>query len=385
MKKRVITNILKENLEKTFFIIPTLSAGGAEKVVLYLLKYIDRRKFSPVKLVLFEKKGEFLDEVPKDVEVISLKKGFHKYGLQWLIFMPLARILKKEKPDVIVSFMWYPNLIVSVAKLLSKARAKVILSERISLSFSFGFIGDLLRALGMRLFYRKADAIIVNSMAMIKELQERLQINKEKIKVIYNPVDIEKIELMSKEKVNHPWFREGIPVIIAIGRLTAQKGFNYLIDALRILADRGVNCRLCIIGEGEDREKLQDQAVRLGIQERVAFLGFQNNPYKYLSRASVFVLSSLYEGFPNALLEAMALGVPSVASRCPTGPEELITDGVNGILVPPADSKALAEAIERLILNEDLRKKLGSSAKKRAEEFDVKKIIREFERVLELA
>jgi len=363
------------------FVVPTLSAGGAERVVLYLLEHIDRRRFSPIKLILFERKGQFLNKVPEDVEVMSLKKGFYRYGLQWLIFVPLTEILNKERPDVVISFMWYPNLIVSLARLLSRGKGKIIISERVSLSFSFGFVGDLLRTLGIRLFYRKADTIIVNSRGMMHELKERFHLAEEKIKVIYNPVDTKRIEELGKEEVNHPWFKENIPIIIAMGRLTAQKGFNYLIDALRVLVDMGVNCRLCIMGEGEDKERLHNQTVRLDIHERVAFLGFQKNPYKSLARSSVFVLSSLHEGFPNALLEAMALGVPSVATMCPTGPDELITDGVDGLLVPPADAEALAEAIERLIRNEDLRKKLGSSAKKRAEEFEANKIVKEYERV----
>ena len=370
-------------MKKLMLVIPMLSTGGAERVILHLFRHIDRAKFNPIYLVLFEMKGEFMDYVPKDIQVISLKKGIHKYGLQWLIFVSLAKILQKERPDVIVSFMWYPNLITSLARAISRVNTRIILSERISLSFSFGFVGNILRSLGMRLFYKKADAIIVNSKKMMQELIEKTKLNEEKIKVIYNPIDLKEVNALSAQEVSLSWFKENVPVIVAMGRLTAQKGFNYLINAVKILTDRGINCRLCILGEGVDKEKLQNQAVNSGIQEKVTFLGVQRNPYKYLARATIFVLSSLHEGFPNALLEAMALGIPSIATRCPTGPDELITDGEDGLLVPPRDEKALADAIERLLKDEKLRTKLGANAKKKTEAFDVNRIVKEYERVLE--
>jgi glycosyltransferase involved in cell wall biosynthesis len=204
-----------------------------------------------------------------------------------------------------------------------------------------------------------------------------------KVVVIHNPLDIGRVRSLGTDGVGHPWYREPAPVITAVGRLTPQKGFPYLLKAVRILLSEGMDCRLAILGRGPEEEQLRNLASDLGIEDSVAFLGFQENPYKYLARSSVFVLSSLYEGFPNALLEAVALGIPSAATRCPTGPEEIITDGVDGILVPPADEKALADAIKRLLLDRDLRDRLSRAGKKRAESFGAEKIVREYENLIE--
>ncbi|OGP30994.1 MAG: hypothetical protein A2073_01515 [Deltaproteobacteria bacterium GWC2_42_11] len=165
--------------------------------------------------------------------------------------------------------------------------------------------------------------------------------------------------------------------------MTQQKGFDYLLKAFSIVLSEGIACRIVIMGKGKEEGFLKKLAKQLNISDRVDFLGFQQNPYRYMLHSTVFVLSSLYEGFPNVLLEALALGVPSIAARCPTGPEEIIADGVNGLLVPPADEKSLAEAIKRLLTDEALRKRLGEAGKKCAEDFRVAKIIKEYEAVIE--
>jgi glycosyltransferase involved in cell wall biosynthesis len=215
------------------------------------------------------------------------------------------------------------------------------------------------------------------------ELQQMFNIPLSKIAVINNPIDIQKVNKLSNENINHSWNEENFPVIIAIGRLTSQKGFSYLIKAFSIVVSDGIPCRLLILGEGVDKEKLKKLAMELRVDDKVSLLGFQKNPYKYLCRSTLFVLSSLYEGFPNVLLEALALGVPSIATRCPTGPEEIITHEVDGILTPPADEMALANAIKRGLLDQGLRKRLGEAGKKRAENFRVKKIVRLYEEVIE--
>ena len=370
-------------MKKIFFIIPTLSGGGAERVFLHILRHLNRNKFEP-HLILFEKKGAFLFDLPSNLSVKVLKKKTSIYGFKWLVFINLARLLKLEKPDVAVSFMPYTNLIVSLAKFLSGIKLSLIISERYTLSFSHeGWLDEFLRRFTIRNFYPKANRIIVNSKNMGIELQQMFNIPLSKIAVINNPIDIQKVNKLSNENINHSWNEENFPVIIAIGRLTSQKGFSYLIKAFSIVVSDGIPCRLLILGEGVDKEKLKKLAMELRVDDKVSLLGFQKNPYKYLCRSTLFVLSSLYEGFPNVLLEALALGVPSIATRCPTGPEEIITHEVDGILTPPADEMALANAIKRGLLDQGLRKRLGEAGKKRAENFRVKKIVRLYEEVIE--
>lgn len=363
-------------MKKVFFVIPTLHGGGAERVMVNILRYIDRSKFKP-NLVLFVKKGELLSEIPQDVRLLVLNS-------RWLVPVKLAGLLRKERPDAVVSFMWYANLIILITKMFSGINCKLAASERSTfLGSNEGRVVEFFRRLAARYFYPMADAVIVNSKNMGAQLKQLFKIVPEKIKVIYNPIDLQEVKQFSGEEIEHLRYMNDMPVIVGIGRLSREKGFDYLINAVHILKRDGVNCRLIMLGNGTEKKKLKDLASKLQIHDRVDFPGFQKNPYKYLSKAAVFVLSSLYEGFPNALLEALALGVPSIATRCSTGPEEIITDGVNGILVPPADDRKLADAIKRLLLDEGLRKRLGEAGKKRAEDFRVEKIIKQYEDVIE--
>lgn len=374
-------------MKKVFFIIPTLGGGGAERVMLTILRSLNRDKLKPI-LILFEKKGEYLDALPPDIDikVIGTRKGiFRLWGLvSFGVIKKLSKLIKDENPDVLVSFMWFTNAVAIIAKKISKTTCKIISSERYGLKLSYeGWFTECQRKAVIRCLYPAADRIIVNAREMGEHLIDMYKIPSEKIEVIYNPVDIEKIIRQSKEECDHRWVYENVPIIMAAGRLVRQKGFEYLLKALSIILSEGQHCRLMVMGTGKEEMKLMELADQLKINENVDFLGFQKNPYKYFARSAVFVLSSLYEGFPNVLLEAMALGVPSVAACCPTGPDEIITSGVDGLLVPPADEKALADAIKRLLQNKDLRKKLGEAARKRAEYFEVGKIVRQYENTID--
>lgn len=376
-----------KGVKRVLFVIPSLAGGGAEKVILHILKYIDRNKFKP-HLILFEKTGELLHDLPSDIKVEVLKGGGNIIGrildfTRLILVTRLAILVKIKRPDTVVSFMWFTNLVALLAKMLSGLKCSVIVSERTSIiPYEMWFI-RFLRSFVIRFLYPKADKIIVNSKNTGLMLTRMSNILANKVEVIHNPIDIQKINQMRNENVNHPWYKENIPIIIAVGRLSFEKGFSYLMRAFRIIAVEDISCRLVILGEGAEKERLKKLVLELDIDDKVTFLGFQKNPYKYLGRSTAFVLSSLYEGFPNVLLEVLALGVPSIATRCPTGPEEIITDEVNGILVPPADEKALADAIKRLLLDKDLRKRLSDAGKKRAEDFGVEKIIKQYEEVIE--
>lgn len=366
----------EKNLRKVFFVIPALHGGGAERVVVNILKFIDRNKFKPV-IVLFKKKGEFLPEISPDVRLEVLDAKF-------IVPLRLMRLLKREQPDVLVSFMWYTNFVVLSSRILSRLKCRVIVNERSELSLSYkNQLKEMLRRIIIHFLYRYSDRIIANSSIMGFQLKKMLRRLPEKVAVIYNPVDIQMISGMSFSEVEHSWFKEKVPIIVSAGRLSVEKGFSYLLKSVSILATEGTDCRLVILGKGKEDDRLKSLASELGIKNKIAFLGFQENPYKYLANSTVFVLSSLYEGFPNVLLEAMALGVPSVATRCLTGPEEIIVDGVNGLLVPPADEKELADAIKRLLNDEDLRRRLGEAGRKRAEDFRVDKIVSQYEKVIE--
>jgi glycosyltransferase involved in cell wall biosynthesis len=363
---------------KILFLIPALPVGGAERVMIQILRRVDRSRFNP-HLVLFQRSGAFLDHVPGDVDVHPLVPRKYYFLMRWLVYFKYKKCVSRLRPDVVVSFMWYPNFIALLEKRLSRVPRKVIVCEHSTLSFTKGgrLIG-LIRKWMIRLSYPAADRVIALTGQMRQELMAGAPLSQDRVKVVHNPADIHELETLSKEPVDQKWFNPSVPLILSIGRLTIEKGFDHLIRAFSQI-DGSHPARLVILGEGEERGRLEGVIHQLGIGEKVCLPGLEKNPYKYLAHSTLFVLSSNFEGFPNVLIEAMALGVPCIATRCPTGPEEIITDGVDGLLVPPGDEKALAAAMTRLLKNATLRHRLSETGKRRAGDFEVKKIVKEYE------
>lgn len=361
--------------KRILFLIPTLGGGGAERVVTLLLEHLDRGRFE-LFLVLFHERCDYA--LPRDVPISCLRKK-SRYDLPKLIWR-LAQIYEKKKPDVVLSFMNYANLISAVARKLSLSKPRLLFSEQIHVSTDFKHEPfSSLKAWALRRLYPQSDGVICVSRGVADDLVTEFRVPHEKIKVIFNPVDIEHVLTLAKEDVHHPWFvQKQSPIIIAMGRLTAQKGYPYLLKAFAQVIST-FRCRLVILGEGQEREALNMLARELGVETEVAFLGFQQNPFKYLALADVFVLSSLWEGFALAIMEAMACGVPVISTRCPSGPDEIITHGVNGLLVPVADDTGLAEAMLHVLKDKELAAKLGQAGRERAEDFAVPKIVKQYE------
>lgn len=376
-------NVNKDLPLKVVFVIGSMAGGGAEKVMLQILHYLDRKKFNP-HLVLFRKTGVFLDSVPPDVQVHSLVDN--RYNIyRWLMYFRYKKCISKLKPGAVVSFMWYPNFIVLLERCFNRSRYKIIVSERSTLTFTYeGRLVGYIRKWFLRYLYHKADSVIAQTQQMKKELMEIGSLKHEKIKVINNPLDIKVLEEYSKDSLHASSLNLSSPLVLSMGRLTIQKGFKYLITAFASVI-KSHQAQLMILGEGKERSSLQRLIKQLGVKENIYMPGFEINPYKYLAKATIFVLSSISEGFPNVLIEAMAIGIPCIATRCPTGPEEIITDGVDGILIPPADELAMANAIKRVLTDESLRKRLGEAGKKRVEDFRIEKIIKQYEDIIDEA
>jgi glycosyltransferase involved in cell wall biosynthesis len=261
----------------------------------------------------------------------------------------LIRFLRRESPDVLLSAHYFANVVSTLAVTLARNDATLVLTERLNISQVLSgseSAKDRLLPYLMRWTYPRADARVAVSEDAAADLASFLGMDEDEVTAIYNPTLTDEVFKRSEESIDHPWFEDDVPVVLGAGRLTGQKDFGTLIQAFHeLLDDRGA--RLLILGEGEDRSKLEDLVKRLDVRESVDLHGYVDNPYKFMRAADVFVLSSRYEGMPNVLVEAAALGTPLVATDCPSGPRELLDGRAAGELVPVGDSDSMAEAIRR--------------------------------------
>jgi glycosyltransferase involved in cell wall biosynthesis len=293
----------------------------------------------------------------------------------------LAKVIASERPFLIISFLTYTNYLTLFSRLLSRKHIPVIVSERNTLSISLK--NDKLysiKSIIIKKLYPHAARIITVSKGAKKDLSNFLSLHAEKVSVIHNATDNIAIERLKREDIDHPWFQGDIPVLMACGRLAFLKNYPLLFKAFAKV-QQYVKAKLLVLGEGEEKCSLENLVRELGIQDNVIFLGFQRNPYKFMVKARLFILSSSWEGFPNVLIEAMACGVPVISTRCPSGPDEIITNGVNGLLVPVGDVDALATVIKRLLRDDTLRRRLSKAGRRRAQEFRVERMIAEYEKV----
>lgn len=295
-----------------------------------------------VDLVMNMAEGPYLSEVPKEVRIIDLKTKKIAAGLPKLI-----SYLRQERPTVLLSFLHYPNEIAILAKHLAFVDTKVMVSERNALSMQAGNepSSEKWSGISSRLLYPFADGILANSYGVAHDLTKVTGIPQKRIKIIYNPTITNHIFEKSQQVLDHSWLQPGeLPVVLGLGRLDPQKNFSTLIEAFaKVLETKP--CRLIILGKGREKAELQALIKELNLENYVALPGFVNNPYPYLKKAAVFVLSSLWEGLPNVLIEALALGTPVVSTNCPCGPAEILDNGKYGSLVPVGDSQAMARAI----------------------------------------
>lgn len=347
---------------KLLIVLPHLRGGGAQRVAVNLINYLDRD--IALNLFLINNDGFLIDYIEKDIKIIASKSKKTRKAIY-----ELRALIDKNRYDAVFTMKDYLGLMLSVAVWLTKTRPPIIYREVIhkSTSGSFEINNKLKRKVWHyleRYVFNKVKIIIVPSEAMKQDLIINYAIDSNKIRVINNPVDINLIEAMADQAVDHPWFESSIPVVVGMGRLTGQKGFRELINAFNLVNKKNINLRLVIIGDGEERPRLKKLVDELQLNDVVDFLGSQDNPYKYISKADIFVSSSFYEGFPNALLEAMACNTVVISTDCLSGPAEIINHYQNGILVPVGNAEKMAAEIANLIENPKLAGNFTAAAKK---------------------
>jgi glycosyltransferase involved in cell wall biosynthesis len=371
---------IKKNTLVTLF-LANLKGGGIQRATVDLA-YGFVKQGLKVDIILSKATGPFIKQVPRGVQIINLKN----LRLRQHIFA-LIRYLRRKQPKALLSNCHYNNEIAILAKHLSRVSTLLVVVEhntyskisRSSIKMPLDFFGlTPRRPISLiKYFYPWADKIIAVSKGVAKELANITSLSLKNIEVIYNPVITPDIFKKVKELVDHPWFAPGSsPVILGVGRLVGQKDFPTLIKAFAKVRKQQ-KARLVILGEGPDKSKLSVLIHKLNIEKDVDMPGYSKNPYAFMARAKVFVLSSIYEGFGNVLAEAMACGTPVISTDCPSGPSEILKNGKYGKLVAVGDSNALAEAILKVLNGE--KKKVPKSW---LEQFTVDHVVKEYLKIL---
>ncbi len=269
------------------------------------------------------------------------------HGLRLLsAIRPLARYIRDRSPDILFTTSVPPNLVGLLAQARSERKVRIVLRQSNTIGRrggEFAGIDRRWRDILIPRYYPRADCVIANSDGVARNLAT-LGVPESRIAAIPNGIDCAWIARQAELPARLPRGAPGMKTIIAIGRLVAQKDHATLIRAVAAMGGT-VGCRLVILGSGPERSALRALAGNLGLGERVHLAGYQANPYAYLAQSDLFVLSSRHEGMPNALLEALACGLPVVSTDCPSGPREILADGAFGELVPVGDVAALAQAM----------------------------------------
>lgn len=330
--------------ERLALFLPTLDDGGAERVMLQLAAAFSGRGLA-VDLVVAIPGGPLDAQIPSGPRVVNLNAGRTISALPALV-----RYFRRERPVALLSTLEHSNVLAVGARTLARTGTRIVLREANVLlpGAELGRRARLLRRL-MGRAYRNADGIVAVSNSVAASLTAELGIAGGRIRTIYNPIVTAALREKAAATLEDPWFAPGAPpVILGVGRLAPQKDFATLLRAFALVrAERPV--RLVILGEGPGRGALVDLARRLGIAADARLPGYDHNPFRFMSRASVFALSSRYEGLPGALIQAMACGCRVISTDCPGGSREILNDGALGPLVPPGDPGALARGISALL------------------------------------
>ena len=362
---------------KIAVLLPSLEGGGAERSMLNLAKAF-LAQGRAVDLVLCKAKGAYLGEIPEGANMIELPPAgcmqtrwkaavenildfrallrpvllASKIAPEVARIESLRRYMEQHRPDVILSALTYCNLVAIWAKQGSNLNVPVVVSERIALStycsspsnfrkWRWRYLPELVRRT-----YPGADAVVSVSNQVADDLTTVVGLDKASVTTIYNPVVDNVLRTNAQESLEHTWFSsQAVPVILGVGRLTEQKDFSTLMRAFAdVRATR--EARLVLLGEGRLRADLEDLAIKLDIQEDVDMPGFVENPFQYMARASVLVVSSEYEGLPGVLIQALACACPVLSTDCPGGSREILADGKYGPLVDVGDAEGMAKAIQ---------------------------------------
>jgi glycosyltransferase involved in cell wall biosynthesis len=355
---------------RVLLVIPSFEGGGAERAWATLLQTFPEGRVSCL-IARFRAEGVFERHLPPQLPryLVHARRG------DPTVVLRLARLIRRVNPDIVLAVLRYANVVAILANLLAGRPARLVINEQNIPDVEFAqHRGGAFKRRILRALYPRAHGVTAISRG-IAEALVAVGVPLPRLCVIPNPVDLPAATALGAQPASHPWLTTpgGPPVILAAGRLVPQKGFDVLLRAFRRVRDVR-DARLIILGAGPLGPGLQAMRDSLALSASVDFPGFDPNPYRYLARAACLVVSSRYEGFGNVIVEAMACGTPVVATRCPSGPAEIITDGTNGLLVPVDDVPAMAAAIVRVLDDRSLAETLRQAGRSRARDFSAERV-----------
>ncbi len=373
-----------DNLKSILFVLPSNAVGGAESKFFSIIKglsgvhsillthspVVEYFTAAGIRTYAFEKHGCYESMPVTFTKTLRYAKA-------------ITEIFRNEKPDCIAGIMHTGSFYVSVARDIFRLKIPVIATIEGNITAYFTReerTPTLIEKSLLWYLLRRPDRIAVPSEGVKNDLAKNFNMPEKKITVIYNGIDSDKVRKMAEELPDDADTYNGKTIITAC-RLNAQKDFNTLLTAFREVKEK-IESRLIIVGGGELKDEIVNNAAKLGIGDDVIITGFQKNPFRFIKSADVFVLSSFFEGFGNVIVEAMALGVPVVATDCPSGPGEIIQHGVNGFLVPVKDHNKMADAIMSILTDKKTRDELAVNGIQRAEFFNAKTMLKEFEMLI---
>jgi glycosyltransferase involved in cell wall biosynthesis len=370
-----------------------MAGGGAERIVTHLVKHLNRDEFV-ARVGLLWQHGDYLDQLADNELIVTrLGHGWIPYRDQppWWQLLPALALVPLQQRDLVRRFR--PHIVVTATKSMNVAgRFSLALAGRSTVRWvaregnNTGAMIDnesatgLLRALqtfAVRTAYRHADRVVAISDGVGHALSRRFGLDPARVSTIHNSVDLDAVKVRALEV---PPNLPVVPFLVGAGRLVAQKGFDVLIRAFAAAAAMRP-LALIILGDGPERTALIELTRAIGVDQRVLFPGFVENPWSYFARSAAFVCSSRWEGFGNVIIEAMACGVPVVATDCDFGPREVIRQTQSGLLVPVEDVDSLSKAITSVLDNRDLARQLAEGAQRRAQDFDVANMTHAYERL----
>ena len=341
--------------------VASLFHGGVGKMRVHLINEIARCGYR-VDLLIADRGSPYMDLVSPAVRLVQLRTSNAVTGIPGL-----GTYLLRRRPRVLLSQRVRVNVLALRTRTLTRAATRMFVTVNTNMTRELEALkpGKRERHLALlRRYYPRNDGIIAVSHGVADDFALLIGWPRGRIAVAPNPVVTPALAQQAAAPVDHPWLMPGAPpLVIGMGRLEPQKDFPTLLRAFaRLRATH--SCRLMILGEGKLRPELEALATELGIRDEVAFPGFMANPYAYLARAALFVLSSRWEGSPNSLTEALALGTPLVSTDCPNGPREILENGKHGALVPVGDAQALADAMKHTLDQPPHRDALKAAAQR---------------------